>query len=49
MTNFPVELFKDIETPFYYYDSALLKRTLETVKKSAETAGPLRLPYPLCH
>ena len=39
MTNFPVELFKNIETPFYYYDSALLKRTLETVKKSADAYG----------
>ena len=39
MTNFPVELFKDIETPFYYYDTALLKRTLETVKKSADSYG----------
>lgn len=39
MTNFPVELFKDIETPFYYYDTALLRRTLETVKKSADSYG----------
>ncbi len=32
----PIEKFKDIETPFYYYDKALLNRTLDTI--NAETA-----------
>lgn len=27
--------FKDVETPFYYYDLDLLKRTLEVVRKAA--------------
>lgn len=29
---FPIEKFKDIETPFYYYDKALLNETLDTIK-----------------
>lgn len=33
---FPIEKFKDIETPFYYYDKALLTQTLDTI--SAELA-----------
>ncbi len=37
MTNtFPIEKFRSMRTPFYYYDSALLSRTLEEVKKEAE-------------
>lgn len=31
--NFPIEKFKNIETPFYYYDVELLNKTLELVKK----------------
>ena len=30
--TFPVEQFKFIQTPFYYYDTALLRETLEVVK-----------------
>ena len=29
--TFPIDKFKDIRTPFYYYDTALLKRTLQTI------------------
>lgn len=32
MTQFPIERFKNIATPFYYYDIDLLKATLEQVK-----------------
>ena len=35
-TNFPVEKFKDIQTPFYYYNTDLLKATLATI--NAETS-----------
>ena len=35
-TNFPVEKFKDIQTPFYYYNTGLLKATLATI--NAETS-----------
>ena len=34
-SNFPVEKFKDIQTPFYYYNTDLLKATLATI--NAET------------
>lgn len=33
---FPVEKFRSVRTPFYYYDSALLRQTLDEVKKEAE-------------
>ncbi|NPD91387.1 diaminopimelate decarboxylase [Xylanibacter muris] len=33
--TFPTERFKDIQTPFYYYDTDLLRNTLEAIK--AET------------
>lgn len=31
--NFPLERFRELRTPFYYYDTPLLKRTLETVRE----------------
>ncbi len=31
MTQFPIDEFKNIETPFYYYDMALLEQTLRKV------------------
>ncbi|MEA4950783.1 MAG: diaminopimelate decarboxylase, partial [Petrimonas sp.] len=34
--QFPVEKFYSLETPFYYYDIALLRQTLEAVKKEIE-------------
>lgn len=41
---FPVEKFKQLDTPFYYYDIELLRATLETIKK--ETAGkPFHVHY----
>lgn len=33
--NFPVEKFKSIQTPFYYYDIDLLKKTLDIVKEES--------------
>lgn len=32
---FPIEKFKKIETPFYYYDTELLRQTLQTINKEA--------------
>lgn len=40
--NFPVEKFKDIETPFYFYDIELLKKTLEIVGKETSKYGYLQ-------
>lgn len=34
--NFPVDKFEQIETPFYYYDTDLLRRTLQAI--NAETS-----------
>lgn len=37
--TFPVESFKSIETPFYYYDVDLLKKTLDLVKDLTHKYG----------
>lgn len=37
--TFPIEKFKALQTPFYYYDVELLKRTLETVKAESDKYG----------
>lgn len=34
--TFPVDKFKTIQTPFYYYDIALLKQTLDVVKAESD-------------
>lgn len=33
--NFPVEKFKTLDTPFYYYDTDLLRTTLRTIHEEA--------------
>ncbi len=33
---FPVEKFKQLDTPFYYYDIELLRATLQAIKKETE-------------
>ena len=37
--NFPVEKFGALPTPFYYYDTSLLRQTLDTVKAEAGRYG----------
>jgi len=37
--NFPIEKFKNIETPFYYYDVELLNKTLDLVKLETDKYG----------
>ena len=34
--NFPIEKFKGIETPFYYYDLNVLRQTLATINEQTE-------------
>lgn len=34
--RFPVDKFKSLPTPFYYYDTALLKKTLEIIKNETQ-------------
>jgi diaminopimelate decarboxylase len=44
MAQFPLQQFKDAETPFYYYDLQLLEQTLNEVK--AQTYGfPFHVHY----
>lgn len=33
--SFPIEQFRHIETPFYYYDTTLLRSTLQVINKEA--------------
>lgn len=37
--TFPLDKFKDIETPFYYYDVDVLNKTLQTVKELTHKYG----------
>ncbi len=32
---FPIDKFQGVQTPFYYYDSAILRQTLDTIKAEA--------------
>lgn len=43
--NFPIEKFKGIETPFYYYDRKLLNDTLDTIKKELTQHQGYHLHY----
>ena len=43
--NFPVEYFRGVETPFYYYDVELLEKTIATVKTEAERYGNFDVHY----
>lgn len=42
---FPTEQFKKIETPFYYYDTSLLRQTLETINEEAGKHPAFRVHY----
>ncbi len=37
--NFPVDALGQLQTPFYFYDMAILNKTLSTVKKEADEYG----------
>jgi diaminopimelate decarboxylase len=39
INNKTIEKFKDIATPFYYYDLDILRSTLDVVKKESEHSG----------
>ena len=43
--NFPVDYFKGLETPFYYYDVELLERTIATVRDEAARYGNFDVHY----
>jgi len=44
-TTFPVEKFKELTTPFYYYDTDILRETLQIVRDEAEHAGNISVHY----
>ncbi len=37
--NFPIDKWNGVQTPFYFYDTTLLKTTLETVKAATDRYG----------
>lgn len=39
MTNFPIAEFENQRTPFYFYDIALLRRTLDEIKRHSNHPG----------
>lgn len=43
--KFPVDSFKGIETPFYYYDVELLENTIATVREEAARYGNFDVHY----
>lgn len=44
-TIFPTEKFREIETPFYYYDVDLLKKTLDEARDEAGKHGNFHVHY----
>lgn len=46
MTNlFPVEKFEKLETPFYYYDTGLLRKTLNAIKEELTGFPQYKIHY----
>ena len=45
MSVFPIEKFKSIETPFYYYDTELLENTLRRAQEEAAKYEGLHIHY----
>lgn len=45
MAHFPIDKFSNIETPFYYYDTRLLRQTLDTIVSEAEAHGGYCIHY----
>ena len=42
---FPIEQFKGVQTPFYYYDKSLLQRTLDTINQEAAKYPSFKVHY----
>lgn len=43
--TFPIHKFRDLRTPFYYYDTQLLRATLDTIKAEASRCGHYAIHY----
>ena len=37
--TFPIDKFQEIQTPFYYYDTNVLRQTLKTINAEAGKHG----------
>ena len=37
--TFPIDKFQSLRTPFYYYDTQLLRRTLELIRTETARYG----------
>ena len=43
--TFPIERFKDIDTPFYYYDTKVLRETLDTIREELHRNPEYEMHY----
>ena len=43
--TFPIEQFKEIETPFYYYDTKVLRETLDTIREELRRNPEYEMHY----
>ena len=43
--TFPIEKFRTLETPFYYYDTKVLRDTLDTIQKEARKYDNFHVHY----
>ena len=42
---FPIEKFRNLQTPFYYYDTDLLRNTLNVINREAERYENFQVHY----
>ena len=42
---FPIDKFRNIETPFYYYDTSLLRKTLDKIKQETSLYSNYHVHY----
>ena len=43
--TFPIDKFQEIQTPFYYYDTAVLRKTLKTINEEAGKHANFEVHY----
>ena len=43
--TFPIEQFKEVETPFYYYDTKVLRETLDTIREELRRNPEYEMHY----
>jgi diaminopimelate decarboxylase len=45
MISYPIDKFKNIETPFYYYDTDILRNTLQTIVEETKQSANYHVHY----